>query len=182
MPLIDCYYWLSVNRFGGFPCVTSSGVRIATIVMFGCNRPARRSSRHPRYVRFEGRRDYGDADHPQHKPLSVSTALGAAATANREWVPAYAPGMHDGFFATERELRDPITGAVIGPNGSRQRFLRQHRSTARVSKLTTPRRRVQHWRSRTTMMICSKHTFNTTASPAFASARPAIFGTSSRPL
>jgi integrase len=30
---------------------------------------------------------------------------------------AYAPGMHDGFFATERELRDLTTGAVIGPNG-----------------------------------------------------------------
>ena len=33
------------------------------------------------------------------------------------WQPAYAPGMHDGFFATERELRDLTTGAVIGPNG-----------------------------------------------------------------
>jgi len=34
-----------------------------------------------------------------------------------QWLPAYAPGMHEGFFATERELRDLTTGAVIGPNG-----------------------------------------------------------------
>jgi integrase len=33
------------------------------------------------------------------------------------WVSAYSPGMHDGFFATERELRDLKTGKVIGVNG-----------------------------------------------------------------
>jgi integrase len=33
------------------------------------------------------------------------------------WAPEYQPGLHDGFFATERQLLDRETGAVIGPNG-----------------------------------------------------------------
>jgi integrase len=36
------------------------------------------------------------------------------------WKPDYAPGMHPGFFATERELRDLKTGEVIGVNGGPQ--------------------------------------------------------------
>jgi integrase len=53
----------------------------------------------------------------QHKQLMYVRRLARLPRVEPRWVPAYAPGMHDGFFATERDLRDPVTGAVIGPNG-----------------------------------------------------------------
>jgi integrase len=53
----------------------------------------------------------------QHKILMYGRRLARLPRVESRWLPAYAPGMHDGFFATERELRDLTTGAVIGPNG-----------------------------------------------------------------
>jgi integrase len=53
----------------------------------------------------------------QHKILMYGRRLARLPRVEPRWLPAYAPGMHDGFFATERELRDLTTGAVIGPNG-----------------------------------------------------------------
>jgi integrase len=53
----------------------------------------------------------------QHKQLMYTRRLARLPRVESRWVPAYPPGMHDGFFATERELRDLTTGAVIGPNG-----------------------------------------------------------------
>jgi integrase len=53
----------------------------------------------------------------QHKQLMYARRLARLPRVTAQWLPAYAPGMHDGFFATERELRDLTTGAVIGPNG-----------------------------------------------------------------
>jgi len=53
----------------------------------------------------------------QHKQLMYARRLTRLPQVTAQWLPAYAPGMHDGFFATERELRDLTTGAVIGSNG-----------------------------------------------------------------
>lgn len=53
----------------------------------------------------------------QHKTLMYQRRLARLPRVTDAWIPAYAPGMHDGFFATERELRDLTTGTVIGPNG-----------------------------------------------------------------
>jgi len=53
----------------------------------------------------------------RHKQLMYGRRLARLPRVTAQWLPAYAPGMHDGFFATERELRDLTTGAVIGPNG-----------------------------------------------------------------
>ena len=52
-----------------------------------------------------------------HKQLMYERRLARLPRVTTQWHPAHAPGMHDGFFATERELRDLVTGAVIGPNG-----------------------------------------------------------------
>ena len=53
----------------------------------------------------------------KHKQLMYGRRLARLPRVESQWVPAYAPGMHDGFFATERELRDLATGKVIGVNG-----------------------------------------------------------------
>ena len=53
----------------------------------------------------------------RHKMTMYGRRLARLPRVTTQWLPAYAPGMHDGFFATERELRDLATGAVIGPNG-----------------------------------------------------------------
>jgi integrase len=53
----------------------------------------------------------------RHKMTMYGRRLARLPRVTAQWLPAYAPGMHDGFFATERELRDLTTGAVIGPNG-----------------------------------------------------------------
>jgi integrase len=53
----------------------------------------------------------------RHKQLMYGRRLARLPRVTAQWLPAYAPGMHDGFFATERELRDLTTGAIIGPNG-----------------------------------------------------------------
>jgi len=53
----------------------------------------------------------------QHKQLMYARRLARLPRVESRWMPAYAPGMHDGFFATERELRNLATGVVIGPNG-----------------------------------------------------------------
>jgi integrase len=53
----------------------------------------------------------------KHKQLMYGRRLERLPQVRSAWVPAYAPGMHDGFFATERELRDLATGKVIGVNG-----------------------------------------------------------------
>jgi len=52
-----------------------------------------------------------------YKKLMYQRRLTRLPQLTSQWLPAHAPGMHDGFFATERELRDLTTGAVIGPNG-----------------------------------------------------------------
>jgi integrase len=53
----------------------------------------------------------------QHKQLMYGRRLARLPRVESHWVPTYPPGMHDGFFATERELRDLTTGKVIGVNG-----------------------------------------------------------------
>jgi hypothetical protein len=53
----------------------------------------------------------------EHKALMYQRRLARLPRVTDAWVSAYTPGMHEGFFATERELRDFTTGAVIGPNG-----------------------------------------------------------------
>ncbi len=53
----------------------------------------------------------------QHKTLMYQRRQAQLPRITSQWWPTYAPGMHEGFFATERELRDLTTGAVIGPNG-----------------------------------------------------------------
>ena len=53
----------------------------------------------------------------QHKTLMYQRRQARLPRITSQWWPTYAPGMHEGFFATERELRDLTTGAVIGPNG-----------------------------------------------------------------
>ena len=53
----------------------------------------------------------------QHKQLMYARRLARLPRVESRWMPAYPPGMHDGFFATERDLRDLATGAIIGPNG-----------------------------------------------------------------
>lgn len=53
----------------------------------------------------------------EHKALMYQRRLARLPRVTDAWVSAYPPGMHEGFFATERELRDLTTGAVMGPNG-----------------------------------------------------------------
>jgi integrase len=53
----------------------------------------------------------------EHKQLMYARRQARLPRVTDTWVPAYPLGMHDGFFATERDLRDIKTGAVIGPNG-----------------------------------------------------------------
>ena len=53
----------------------------------------------------------------KHKQLMYGRRLARLPRVESQWVPTYTPGMHDGFFATERELRDLATGKVIGVNG-----------------------------------------------------------------
>jgi len=53
----------------------------------------------------------------KHKQTMYGRRLTRLPHVEAAWVPAYAPGMHKDFFATERELRDLTTGKVIGPNG-----------------------------------------------------------------
>jgi integrase len=57
----------------------------------------------------------------RHKLTMYGRRLTRLPQVHASWVPAYAPGVQviDGqqVFATERELRDLTTGAVIGPNG-----------------------------------------------------------------
>jgi integrase len=53
----------------------------------------------------------------RHKQFMYARRLARLPRVTAQWVPAFAPGMHEGFFATERELRDLATGAIIGPNG-----------------------------------------------------------------
>jgi len=53
----------------------------------------------------------------KHKQLMYGRRLARLPQIHSAWVSAYSPGMHDGFFATERELRDLKTGKVIGVNG-----------------------------------------------------------------
>lgn len=53
----------------------------------------------------------------KHKQLMYARRLARLPQIHSAWVSAYPPGMHDGFFATERELRDLKTGKVIGVNG-----------------------------------------------------------------
>jgi integrase len=53
----------------------------------------------------------------KHKQLMYGRRLARLPRVESQWLPTYAPGMHDGFFATERELRDLATGKVIGVNG-----------------------------------------------------------------
>jgi integrase len=53
----------------------------------------------------------------RHKMTMYGRRVARLPRVTAQWLPAYPPGMHDGFFATERELRDLATGAVIGPNG-----------------------------------------------------------------
>ena len=53
----------------------------------------------------------------QHKQLMYARRLARLPRVTDAWMPTYTPGMHDGFFATERELRDLATGKVIGVNG-----------------------------------------------------------------
>jgi integrase len=53
----------------------------------------------------------------RHKMTMYGRRVARLPRVTAQWLPAYAPGMHDGFFATERELRDLTTGAIIGPNG-----------------------------------------------------------------
>jgi hypothetical protein len=53
----------------------------------------------------------------EHKQLMYARRQARLPRVTNAWVSVHAPGMHDGFFATERELRDIKTGAVIGPNG-----------------------------------------------------------------
>jgi integrase len=57
----------------------------------------------------------------QHKQLMYARRLARLPRVTPFWDRAYEPGLHtiDGkqVFATERELRDLTTGAVIGPNG-----------------------------------------------------------------
>jgi integrase len=53
----------------------------------------------------------------EHKVLMYGRRVARLPRVTDAWIPEYAPGMHDGFFATERELRDLTTAAVIGPNG-----------------------------------------------------------------
>jgi integrase len=59
----------------------------------------------------------------QHKQLMYARRVARLPRVTAGWVSAYPPGMHDGFFATERELRDLTTGAIIGPNGGPADFL-----------------------------------------------------------
>jgi integrase len=53
----------------------------------------------------------------KHKQLMYGRRLARLPHVESRWVSAYPPGMHDGFFATERELRDLATGKVLGVNG-----------------------------------------------------------------
>jgi integrase len=53
----------------------------------------------------------------KHEQLMYARRLARLPRIESHWVPTYPPGMHDGFFATERELRDLTTGKVIGVNG-----------------------------------------------------------------
>jgi len=118
MPLIDCYYWLSVNRFG----------RFSMRYLF------KRKGSDNWYVRLQPpgqkavEKSLGTSDLKlaeitampmirQYKTLMYQRRQARLPRLTAQWLPAYAPGMHEGFFATERELRDLTTGAVIGPNG-----------------------------------------------------------------
>ena len=72
------------------------------------------------------------------------------------WVSVHAPGMHDGFFATERELRDIKTGAVIGPNGGPAAILTPAPAeTAQASKRSMRHKPVTAAPSRMATMNCS---------------------------
>ena len=53
----------------------------------------------------------------QHKSLMYQRRQARLPRVTGQWVSEYPPGMHKDFFATERELRDLATGAIIGPNG-----------------------------------------------------------------
>ena len=58
----------------------------------------------------------------QHKTILYERRLARLPRLEQgAWAPQYQPGLHDGFFATERQLLDRETGAVIGPNGTPHR-------------------------------------------------------------